>query len=162
MGHHGAVSHFVASGEHIAASFSYEERAFLRDVLPLLASLGEPGKDPAATRLNVPVYLGDPEANEEWWRLSGPELEAGRRSDRDIYRRVLEEDDDGVLMSEDEALAFLRVVNEARLALGARFGVKVEDDADHLPVESRQVMDYLGWVLEELTEALSEQLTAES
>ena len=151
------MSHFTATGEGIIAAFSYEERAFLGDVLPLLASLGEPGKDPGATRLHVPVYLDDPPANEEWWRLSGPELEAGRRSDRDIFRRVLE-GGDRTVMSEEDALAFLRVVNEARLALGARFGVKVEDDMDHLAPESRQVMDYLGWILEDLTEVLSNRL----
>lgn len=130
---------------------------FLGDVLPLLAGLGEPGKDPAATRLHVPVYLEDPEANDEWWRLIGPDLKAGRQSDRETFKKVLDTEQP-VVLDEEEAVAFLRVVNEARLALGARLGMKVEEDHDELPEESRQVMDYLAWILEELTVELSKGL----
>jgi hypothetical protein len=56
-----------------------------------------------------------------------------------------------VTLDRDEADSILRVLNEARLALGARFGIDVESDHDDLPEESRQVMDYLGWIQEELT-----------
>lgn len=126
----------------------------MSDVLPLLAGLGPVGADPASTRLNVPVYLDDPEANEEWWRLMGAELEASRSSDRRVFERVLGIEGAAVL-SDDEADAFLRVVNESRLVLGARLGLDVEDDHDRLPQQSRQVLDYLGWVLEELTAALT-------
>ena len=58
-------------------------------------------------------------------------------------------------LSNEDANAFLRVLNEARLVLGARMGVEVEDDHDQLPEDSRQVLDYLGWVQEELTLELS-------
>ena len=61
-------------------------------------------------------------------------------------------------LTDDEASAFLRVLNEARLALGARLGVQVEGDHDLLPEDSRQVMDYLGWILEELTDELTRSL----
>lgn len=151
------MSHFDTTGEGILAEFTPEERMFLGDVLPLLAGLGEPGKDPAATRLQVPVYLEDPEANDEWWRLIGPDLKAGRFSDRDTFKKVVDASEPVVLDSE-EALAFLRVLNEARLALGARLGVRVEEDHEQLPEDSRQVMDYLGWILEELTAELSKDL----
>jgi hypothetical protein len=50
------------------------------------------------------------------------------------------------------------VLNEGRLALGARFGLEVEDDHDRLPEEQRQVLDFLGWVLEEMTAALTSAL----
>jgi len=151
------MSHFTATSEGIAVSFSTEERIFLGDVLPLLADIGQVGVDPAATRLNVPVYLDAPEANEEWWRLMGEELSSARRADRAVYRKVLDAEGEPVLSDED-ADSFLRVINEARLALGARLGLDVEDDHDRLPEDQRQVLDYLGWILEELTDELSRGL----
>jgi hypothetical protein len=141
----------------IVVQLTANERDFLGDVLDLLETIPATGDDPATRRLNVPVYLDDPEANEEWWRLMGDELSTARISDRALFRRVL----DGRGKTEltiDEADAFLRVLNEGRLALGARFGLEVEDDHDTLPDEQRQVMDYLGWVLEETTTALSAAL----
>jgi hypothetical protein len=61
-------------------------------------------------------------------------------------------------LTTEEADAFLRVLNEGRLALGARFGLEVEADHDRLPEEQRQILDYLGWVLEEMTVALTAAL----
>lgn len=133
---------------------SEEERTFLGDILPFLATVGMPDDDPAAARLHPPVYLDDEEANQEWWRFMGSELTRARREDRELFRRVLEAGEGSVIDSET-ADAFLRVVNDARLALAARLGVEVEEDHDRLPSDARQVLDYLGWILEELTEALS-------
>lgn len=151
------MSHFEATRNGIKVSLSPEERMFLGDVLPLLAGIGSVGSDPAADRLNVPVYLDDPEANSEWWRLMGGDLEAARKADRAVLRRVLDEHGNPTL-DDDEANALLRVINEARLALGARLGVEVESDHEDLPEDSRQVLDYLGWLLEELTVELSRSL----
>ena len=157
MGHHREVSHFKTTRKGITASFSPEERAFLADVLPLLAGIGEVGVDPAATRLNVPVYLDDPGANEEWWRLMGLDLDAARQSDRDVLRKVVQSDDSTIL-SDEEADSLLRVINEARLTLGARLGLEVEEDHERLEEDGRRALDYLGWVLEELTVELTRSL----
>jgi len=134
-----------------------EEREFLSDVLELLASIPVSGDDPATRRLQVPVYLDDPEANSEWWLFMGEELSIARSADRNVYQRVMETDGK-VTLTTEEADAFLRVLNEGRLALGARFGLEVEADHDQLPEEQRQVLDYLGWTLEEMTVALSAAL----
>lgn len=151
------MTHFRATGEGILVDLSPEERMFLGDVLPLLAGVGAPGSDPAADRLNVPVYLDDPDSNDEWWRLMGDDLTAARRLDRTIFARTLASDEP-VTLDDGEANAMLRVVNEARLALGARLGIDVESDHDELPEDSRQVIDYLGWFLEELTVELMKKL----
>lgn len=151
------MSHFRTTAEGIEVDLSPEERLFLGDVLPLLAGIGAPGSDPAADRLKVPVYLDDPEASEEWWRLMGQDLQTARQADRAIYRRVIAHEGTTTLDIE-EADAMLRVLNEARLALGARLGIDVESDHDDLPEESRQVMDYLGWIQEELTVELMRSL----
>ncbi len=144
------MSHFRTVAEGIRVTLSPEERVFLGDVLPLLAGIGASGTDPAADRLQVPVYLNDAGANEEWWRLMGQDLDAGRKSDRAVFDRAIS-GDRPVVLDIEEANAVLRVLNEARLTLGARLGIDVEEDHEQLPEESRQAMDYLGWIQEELT-----------
>lgn len=144
------MSHFETVSDGIRMELSPQERVFLGDVLPLLAGIGAPGTDPAADRLRVPVYLDDQEANQEWWRLMGEDLESARRSDRTTFQRAIGSEEP-VTLSSEEADAMLRVLNEARLALGARFGIDVESDHEELPEDSRQVLDYLGWIQEELT-----------
>ncbi len=144
------MSHFRVTSGGVQVELTVEERLFLGDVLPLLAGVGASGSDPAADRLNVPVYLDDPESNGEWWRLMGPELTEARRADRAVLARVVAAEGP-MTVTVEEADAMLRVLNEARLALGARFGIDVESDHDDLPEDSRLVMDYLGWIQEELT-----------
>ncbi len=148
---------FRYRGGKIVVELPKEEREFLSDVLELLASIPASGDDPATRRLQVPVYLDDPEANSEWWLFMGEELSIARSTDRGVYQRVMEAEGK-ITLTPEEADAFLRVLNEGRLALGARFGLEVEADHDQLPEEQRQVMDYLGWTLEEMTVALSAAL----
>lgn len=144
------MTHFRTVRDGIEAHLTSEERLFLGDVLPLLAGIGAVGTDPAADRLRVPVYLDDPESNGEWWRLMGQDLESARRADRAVFDRMVTSEET-LTLDHEEADAVLRVLNEARLALGARFGIDVEADHDELSDDSRQVMDYLGWIQEELT-----------
>lgn len=148
---------FRLQGNRIRIALADEERLFLTELLELIAGVPHAGEDPASRRLRVPVYLDDPEANEEWWRLMGEELTTARHEDRRIYQKVV--DGPGVEeVTTEEADAFLRVLNEGRLVLGARFGVEVEEDHDHLPDEQREILDYLGWLLEDLTGELSRAL----
>lgn len=151
------MSHFKSTRHGISVTFTPEERMFLGDILPLLAGIGGVGSDPAADRLRVPVYLDDPEANSEWWRLMGEDLNAARHADRAVLQRVLDEYGN-LTLDHEEANALLRVINEARLVLGARLGIEIESDHDELPEDSRQALDYLGWLLEELTVELSRSL----
>ena len=148
---------FQADGESVTVTLEPEERKVLLGVLDLLANVGEVADDPAASRLSVPVYLDDPEANDEWWRLMGDELESSRNSDRALYRKVMTEDGP-LILDGDEAGALLRVLNEGRLAFAARLGLDVEDDHDRLPLPQMMALDFLGWVLEELTVELSTTL----
>lgn len=152
------MSHFHTTRRGgISVELSPEERLFLGDVLPMLAGVGAREADPAAERLTVPVYLDDPKSNEEWWRLMGQDLDAARRADRAVFARMVTGDEE-VVLDPEEADAVLRVLNEARLALGARLGIDVEADHDNLSEESRQVLDYLGWIQEELTVELTKTL----
>jgi hypothetical protein len=148
---------FKATRGGIDVDLSPDEKEFLSGLLEVLAGIKATGDDPASQRLHVPVYLDDPEANQEWWRLMEGELAAARTSDRGVFERAITEEGRKRL-SNDEADAFLRVLNEGRLALGARFGLEVEDDHDRLPEDQREIMDYLGWLLEDLTLELSRSL----
>lgn len=148
---------FKSARGGIDVNLSPEEKVFLSGLLEVLATVPRVGDDPASRRLRVPVYLDDPESNEEWWRLMGEELTAARNADRQVYHRVMTEPD-RVHLSDEEADAFLRVLNEGRLALGARFRVEVEEDHETLPEDQREILDYLGWLLEELTSELTRAL----
>ena len=148
---------FRAARGGIDVDLTPDEKTFLGGLLELLAGLPRLGDDPASLRLRVPVYLDDPESNDEWWRLMGEELTAARNSDRRVFERSLT-DEGRSRLSNEEADAFLRVLNEGRLALGAKFGLEVEEDHDQLPQEQREIMDYLGWLLEDLTSELSRTL----
>jgi hypothetical protein len=141
----------------LEVELSSDEKVFLTELLEVLAAVPGVGDDPASQRLRVPVYLDDPESNDEWWRLMGEELTTARNDDRRIFQRVLSEPGRARL-TQEEADAFLRVLNEGRLALGARFGVEVEEDHDRLPDDRRDILDYLGWLLEELTSELTRTL----
>lgn len=150
------MSHFSHRRGQISVSFTEAEKLFLGDVLPFLAGIGEPGSDPAADRLEVPVYLDDPESSQEWWRLMGADLRAGKQADRSVFERMV--GGESTVLDVDEANAVLRVLNETRLALGARLGIDVEDDHETVPDEGRQTLDYLGWIQEELTVELTKTL----
>jgi hypothetical protein len=148
----------------VEATFASHEVAFLSDLPRVLARLGDPGDDPGAARLNPPVYLGDPESEEEWRRFAGGELEASRRADRSAFEMVVdalaEQDADpaAVVISDEEAGAFMRVANEVRLVLGARWGIDGPDDYDRLRSEAGAVLGFLGWVVSEMAEVLGQAL----
>lgn len=148
---------FKAVRGGIEVDLTTDEKEFLSGLLEVLAGIPATGDDPATRRLHVPVYLDDPESNEEWWRLMEGELAAARSDDRGVFERTIT-DQRRRHLSTDEADAFLRVLNEGRLALGARFGLEVEDDHDRLAEDQREIMDYLGWLLEDLTLELSRSL----
>ncbi|CAN5774247.1 hypothetical protein BH23ACT5_BH23ACT5_23470 [soil metagenome] len=141
------------------AEFLDVEVAVLADLIGVLSELGDATSDPGAARLDPPVYLGDPDADAEWRRLAGAELVASRRADRSSFETVVDlVEEGGVEMSRAEAEAFLRVVNDVRLVLGARWNIDGPDDFDKLRAEAADIMAYLGWLVTDLTEVLSERL----
>jgi hypothetical protein len=166
-------SHFAVVPEGVELTLTDIEVTFLTDLPRLLAGLGTPESDPGAARLSPPVYLGDPEADAEWRRLAGTELEASRRADRSAFESVLEAVSESLpesgqtepaglagtaVISRAEADAVLRVVNEARLVLGARWGIETADDYEDLRPEASEVLSFLGWLVSDLAEVLEETL----
>lgn len=135
---------FVRSGDQVRISLPDGLVEFLEDVPAALDLVGHSDGDPAASRLQVPVYLDDPSANEEYWRWMGGELDESRAADRSSFALVLESATTGVDVSMEEAQAFLRVLVEIRLALAARLGVEVEEDYAGLDHTDAVVLDTLG------------------
>ncbi len=149
------MSRFRSEGDVIVATLTQDERAFLSDVVPMLVGLTP--DDPAAQRLRPPVYLADPESDAEWWRLMGPELAEAKSADRSAFRRMIDSPQ-GAILTEPEADAVLRVLNEARLVLGVRLGIEVEADYEGLTPERAWMLDFFALLQEELMEQLSSRL----
>ena len=149
------MSRFQVEGDVIVATLSPDERAFLSDVVPMLMSLTP--DDPASQRLRPPVYLANPEADAEWWRLMGPELAEAKSADRTAFRRMIESPH-GAVLTDADADAVLRVLNEARLVLGVRLGIEVEADYDDLTPERSWMLDFFAILQEELMEQLLSRL----
>lgn len=127
---------------------------FLSDIPELLGTVGGVDDDPAADRLNVPVYLDDAEANDDWWRWMGSELDESKAADRSAFAEILTAATDGVDISRLEAFAMLRVLTEARLVIAARSGLEVEADYESLDDHTLAVLDTLAHLQESLIEAL--------
>jgi hypothetical protein len=135
---------FLPDPGGVLVTLEEDDIDFLSQIPEFLAGVGSVADDPASARLRVPVYLDDPEASEEWWRLMGSELEQSRLADRSAFELIVEAAASGTVMSIPEAEAFLRVLNNARLALAARLKVEVEEDYERLLEADRGALDYLA------------------
>ena len=137
-----------------------DEVEMLRVVPQLLGTVGAMPDDPAAERLSLDVYPHDPQAAEEYRRLMATEVEAGRNADRSAFAVSLEAAAEGpVVLSADEAEAWLMVLGEARLALAARLGIEEEgwgEDPNALNDPSMALLHYLSWLQGALTDVLLE------
>lgn len=145
---------FIPTPDGILVSLEPDDLDFLRQIPEFLELLGDPEVDPAAARLQVPVYLDDPGASDEWWRLMSNELNQSRLADRSAFALILDAASAGTTASPAEAEAFLRVLNEARLALAARLSVEVTEDYDSLTEPDRGALDYLASMQQFLLAAL--------
>ncbi len=159
---------FVRRGDLIRLQLRPQEVDLLvRLAGELRTALEEPGPDdPVAARLFPPAVLGDPDADREVRdlladalladRLAGLEsvLELVARGRRSKGRLVVD-------LEEDEPLLVLGVLNDIRLAIGARIDIEAIDRdrvAEHDPVAYPiAVMDHLGWWQEQLLAILDGQ-----
>lgn len=145
----------LGDGIHLRLS---PAEADLLEVLPeLLASLGDPAADPAAARLDPAAHPGDPEAEAEYRSLVDGEMEEARRRDRQVFSDTLTAAPRGLVMDEEQAAAWLRVVGEARLVVAARLGVD-EEGWEQAPDQELAFLHYLSWLQECLVEALEAAL----
>jgi hypothetical protein len=152
---------FQRDGEVIRARFAPEEVELLRTLQDgMRQALDEGGDDdPVIERLFPRAVSDDDEADAELRRLLRDDLLASRLVGLDALIRILDrcEPHRGKLrvdLVEDEPLLVLGVINDLRLAIGARVGIE-DLDRDHLPEDDAlayrlAVMDHLGWWQEQL------------
>ena len=132
-----------------------EERALLQGIgEELQALIDEQPDDPSLRRLYPPAHE-DERLEQEFRELTRSQLTTGR--ERAI--EILEETAGNEILSAEEADAWLRALNDARLVLGTRLDVTEDFDWDGLDATTPRAPElalyaYLSWVQEQLVEAM--------
>ena len=122
--------------------------------------------DPVLERLFPRAYLEpeDVERDAEYHRLMRNDLLESKLANLDVITKTL---DRGTVslrrwtvdLTEEEAGAWLGALNDLRLALGVRLGITEDFDGDVDPSDPQapalHVLSYLGWLEENLLEALT-------
>jgi len=137
------------------------------DLDALEAMLYPPGaahtpEDPVLARLLPDAYSDDPEAAGEFRKYTEPAL---RSAKYEVARQMLDtlpEAGGRIQLSRDQALAWLKALNDVRLALGVRLGVTEEFEQDWAKLKpddpqwtAYEVYAWLGAVQESLVQALA-------
>ncbi len=141
-------------GELVQLRVSRGERKALLRILERLEPLVE------ESRWVRPRAYEDEGLEREYERLVVGDLEQARAQDLAQVRDLLESDQ-RILLSTDQAMAWLRSFNVLRLALAERLGIKSDGWEDQFsPQEHRRpplaTLHLLSWVQEELVEALEQ------
>ncbi len=136
------------------------------DLAALEAMLYPPGaaqtpEDPVLARLLPDAYSDDPEAAGEFRRYTEPALRSAKYEVAKQLLDTLPEAGGRIQLSHDEALAWLKALNDVRLALGVRLGVTEEFEEEWAKLQpddpqwtGYEVYAWLGAVQESLVRAL--------
>jgi hypothetical protein len=152
--------------DRVRVRLAQDEVAVLRG-LPdqLRAVLGADEDEPVNRRLFPPAYLdvADIERDAEYQRLMHDDLVKEKLANLDLVTASLERGSPTVRrwtveLTDEEAAAWLGVLNDLRLALGVRLEITEDydgfvDDTDPRAPAFR-LLSYLGWLEEQLLDAL--------
>jgi Domain of unknown function (DUF2017) len=137
------------------------------DLAALEAMLHGPGadkipEDPVLARLLPDAYRDDPEAAGEFRRYTEPALRSAKHQAAQEMLDTLPEAGGRIQLTQDQALSWLKALNDVRLALGVRLGVTedFEEQWARLKPDDPQwtafeVYAWLGAVQESLVQALA-------
>jgi len=133
---------------------SKQERTILRSLPGQLRELLGTG-DPSLLRLFPPAYPEDPELDSEYKRLVRDDLMGQKQAAVEVMEATI----DAKRLSEDQLEAWLGSLNDLRLVLGTKLEVTEESTPD-IPEDDPNVhlyalYYYLGWLQEQVVEALS-------
>jgi Domain of unknown function (DUF2017) len=126
----------------------------LCDQLEALLTTEDRSSDPALARLSPAAYPDDPLRELEFEQMAGDDLAAGRLAALREVRSTAEAD----VLDEEQALAWLRTLNDLRLVLGTRLDVTeesgIEDFADEASASTFKLYGALGMIQGELLLAI--------
>jgi hypothetical protein len=127
-----------------------------------LSEATEVPDDPVLARLLPDAYTDDPEASGEFRRYTEQGLRSGKVAAARTVLATLPASGGKVRLSEPEAQAWLRALNDVRLALSVRLGITEEEDdqeakfAPDDPLSAYMLIyQWLAFLQESLVEALS-------
>jgi hypothetical protein len=161
-----AASFKRVGGGRVRARLSSDEVAILRGLPDQLRTvLGEGTDEPVNRRLFPPAYLdvADIERDSEYQRLMHDDLVAEKLANLDLVTGTLDRGTTSIRrwsveLSDEEATAWLGVLNDLRLALGVRLDITEDFDGDIDDSDPRapafRLLSYLGWLEEQLLDAL--------
>jgi hypothetical protein len=133
-----------------------EERLLLRNLLPDLGELVAT-RDPDTKRLFPTAYVDDPEKEAEYQGLMAEDLAAGRLAAIQAVEETIDQPEIGL----PDLERWMEAINSLRLVLGTRLEVG-EDlpllDLDDPDAPAYAVYEYLGWLMEQAVQAMSEDL----
>lgn len=175
---------FRGTTEGVTARFARPEAAIIRDLVSqvvelIVADMPPPDgdelaamvgmsentsvpEDPVLARLLPDGYTGDPEAAQEFRRFTESGLRSAKVGSARTLLETLPARGGKVVLSVDQAEAWLRSLNDVRLALGVRLGVT--DDFDGLADDVEpddpgyayiHLYQWLAYLQESLVAALS-------
>jgi hypothetical protein len=132
-----------------------EERALLREIAEELGSLLEESPEDPSLRRLFPRAHEDEELEREYRELTGGQLAAGRERSIETLRDTA----DQTVLTPEEADAWLRALNDARLVLGTRLDITEDFDWDAFDASDPRAPElalyaYLSWLQEQLVEAM--------
>ena len=183
---------FRRVGDGVAARFVRPEAAIIRDLVEQVVELVEPSTeadrsgpdpeadelarmvglgpdedaelpdDPVLARLLPDAYRDDPDAASEFRRFTESGLRSGKVTAAMTLLETLPPGGGRIKLTPDQAEAWLRSLNDVRLALGTRLGVTDDFDAldEHTEVDDPryayvQVYQWLAYLQGSLVAALS-------
>ena len=140
-----------------------EPEAFLEEMAAMLGTAGptSPPEDPVLARLLPDAYRDDPEAAGEFRRYTEQGLRSGKVAAAQTVLATLPAKGGQVRLGPEDAQAWLRAINDVRLAIGTLLGI-TEDYEDELEQASwadprsayLEVYHWLGYIQDSLVRAL--------
>lgn len=152
--------------DRVRVRLANDEVAVLRGLPDQLRTvLGEGEDEPVNRRLFPPAYLdvADIEHDAEYHRLMHDDLVSEKLANLDLVTDTLARGTSSVRrwtveLTEEEATAWLGVLNDLRLALGVRLDITEDFNGDVDDTDPRapafRLLSYLGWLEEQLLDAL--------
>jgi hypothetical protein len=135
------------------------EASLLRSLVGQIMSLVE---DPVLARLLPDGYRDDPEAAGEFRKYTEPALRSAKHQAAREMLDTLPDAGGRIQLTEEQALAWLKALNDVRLALGVRLGVTEEFEEQWARLKpddpqwtAYEVYAWLGAVQESLVQALA-------